>query len=341
MRKLEPGLARREWTANSGRRMVERGIRMYFDAELQSLAAGVVRKRVLEQEMEALQGRTAAIRNKARELEAAYQAELADVKELEKGGFHTLMLRLFGDMETKKQIEQEEAAEAQAKYLVYAGQLEAAEKEMARCEAEIASLEDCEERYREELKRKAEDICRLDGEKGRRMLELEGETRRLAEFVRELEEAIETGKALRRELGVVLGHLDGADEFATVDMFTRGGLLGLAVSIGKSTALHETRKSMNRIREKMQAFQKEASDVKTVANELVDISAMMSVLDYFFDGLLFDWIVKDKIETALARAQVTRDDVDEAIAEMKRTKEQAEKEIQEAWSTLEKMAAGA
>ncbi len=56
----------------------------------------------------------------------------------------------------------------------------------------------------------------------------------------------------------------------------------------------------------LRRFQRELADVQSGENFLIDISSFDTFADFFFDGLIVDWIVQSKIQTSLDRTSQVR-----------------------------------
>ena len=48
----------------------------------------------------------------------------------------------------------------------------------------------------------------------------------------------------------------------------------------------------------LRIFQKELRDVEAIQNQHIDIGGLLTFADFFFDGLIADWLVQSKIQNA-------------------------------------------
>ena len=48
----------------------------------------------------------------------------------------------------------------------------------------------------------------------------------------------------------------------------------------------------------LRIFQKELRDVEAIQNQHIDIGGFLTFADFFFDGLIADWMVQSKIQNA-------------------------------------------
>lgn len=120
---------------------------------------------------------------------------------------------------------------------------------------------------------------------------------------KERQEAIRAGERALNSLRDAEHYLGGARLWGIVDLFGGGGLSGLL----KHSKLSDASRSVERAKADLRSFQKELGDVAGLENMQVDIGGFLTFADFFFDGLIADWLVQSKIQNA-------RRQVSEAIA---------------------------
>lgn len=111
---------------------------------------------------------------------------------------------------------------------------------------------------------------------------------------KEKREAIRAGERALNSLHDAEHYLGGARLWGIVDMFGGRGLSGLV----KHVKLGEASKSLERARADLRLFQKELKDVEAIRNLQIDIGGFLTFADFFFDGLIVDWLVQSKIQDA-------------------------------------------
>ena len=77
--------------------------------------------------------------------------------------------------------------------------------------------------------------------------------------------------------------------------------------------MNEAERAMAAARNSIRNLKKELSDVDQLVDVDLNISDFLSFADYFFDGIIADWMVQSKIKDA-------RFQVDKAIRELNRIK---------------------
>lgn len=94
--------------------------------------------------------------------------------------------------------------------------------------------------------------------------------------------------------------LESANGWGLFDILG-GGLIATAVKHGK---INDANDDLEQARRALQSFAKELGDVKGFVDARVEVGDFLHFADYFFDGLVADWLVQSKIGEA--RSQVRR-----------------------------------
>ena len=123
----------------------------------------------------------------------------------------------------------------------------------------------------------------------------------------EIREAIDAGERALRSLYVAQEKLKSARGGGIFDLL--GG--GLITDLVKHSKIEAASQSMEEAKYHLQRFRKELSDVNGNFNLQLNVGGFLSFADFFFDGLVADYLVQSKI--AEARSQV-----DDAIIKVNR-----------------------
>jgi hypothetical protein len=116
-----------------------------------------------------------------------------------------------------------------------------------------------------------------------------------------MEEAQAAGRAVLTEVDKVIGSLKSAGNWGTFDLLG-GGIIATAV---KHSKIDDAKSSVHEVQRLLQRFRRELADVRDEEGSALElqIDAFMTFADYFFDGLIFDWVVQSKINKSLANAR--------------------------------------
>lgn len=122
---------------------------------------------------------------------------------------------------------------------------------------------------------------------------------------KEMREAIQAGENALYSLQAAREELQKAGNWGIVDLF--GG--GLITSLIKHSKMDNASRLMENAKYDLKRFQKELRDVTVNTNLSIDCSDFLTFADFFWDGIIADWLVQSKINDAKSQ-------VDEAIAQV-------------------------
>ena len=122
------------------------------------------------------------------------------------------------------------------------------------------------------------------------------------DYNRERQEAIDAGNKALQSLYAAQNDLNSAKNWGIVDLL--GG--GMITSLIKHSKMNNAQSPMEQAKYDLQNFSKELADVAAYISLDFNAADFLSFADYFFDGLVADWLVQSRINNAGAQ-------VDEAI----------------------------
>ncbi|MAT13647.1 MAG: hypothetical protein CMJ46_00025 [Planctomyces sp.] len=229
-----------------------------------------------------------------KQLKARWQAEQADVKRLEGLSITGLFYTVLGSREQQLEKERQEMLAAWLKY-------EESEETIAEIKAEIESLKadkskftTAESDYQRLVAEKEEWLRNAGTPEGAWLIEVSDELAELDSDYRELSEAIQAGEAALNHLKSTQSSLNSAGNWGTWDMLG-GGSISTFV---KHSRLDDARSHAHRAQRELAHFQEELADVSQRIHIDLKIDGLTSFADYFFDGLIVDWLVQSRINKA-------------------------------------------
>lgn len=122
---------------------------------------------------------------------------------------------------------------------------------------------------------------------------------------REISEAISAGETALRSLNKAKEALSSARNWGLFDLF--GG--GLVTDLIKHSKLNNATEYMEDAKLQLKKFKKELGDVTVHSDMQLNISGFLSFADFFFDGIIADYLVQTRIADA-------RSQIDEAILQV-------------------------
>lgn len=273
--------------------------------EVSLYQAQVTYKKRLEAVAKELRSQYGPLKEKAALLEKTMLRERKDVDRLEGHSFAALLYHMSGKMDEKLDTERREYYAARAKYDACMRELEAIEQDLEATEEDLRDLADCERRYAQAMDAKRQAIEASSLPEAETLLQQEEQLAYLSGQQRELSEAIAAGTAALQTTADILQAIESAKDWATIDLLGGGFLADKA----KHDKLDDAQKNVEQLQVQLQRFNKELSDVTIRCHLQVSIDEMLKFADFFFDGLLVDATVLDRIKQALHQVAQTREEI--------------------------------
>lgn len=110
-------------------------------------------------------------------------------------------------------------------------------------------------------------------------------------YDKERQEAIRAGERALSSLRDAEHQLGGARLWGIVDMFGGKTVSGFL----KHMKISEASRSLERAKADLRVFQRELRDVQDLR---IDVGSFLTFADFFFDGIVADWLVQSKIQNA-------------------------------------------
>lgn len=294
-----------------------------YDEQLRQLQAQCARKEKLETSVEELRVQWKSYAARAEELQQMMSDEQADVERLEGRSLSAFFYNVIGKMDEKLTQERQEAYAARVKYDAAARELSGIEEDLKRYEAELDSLQGCENCYASVLQEKTAAVKEAGGSTAEKILQLEEREGYLMSQKQELQEALDAGRAALSCTDQILSELDSAEGWGTWDLV--GG--GLITDLVKHSHLDEAQESVETLQAQLRRFKTELADVTIDADIQVSIDGFLRVADYFFDGIFADWAVLDQIHQSQEQVHQTRSQICGVLAHLRALMEQTEAKI--------------
>lgn len=122
---------------------------------------------------------------------------------------------------------------------------------------------------------------------------------------KELREAKLAGQEALDCLNRAAESLKSAGNWGIVDMLG-GGLISTFV---KHSKMNDAEALVQQARSALKRFQKELTDVENVAEFHIETGDFLSFADYFFDGIIADWLMQSRINEARTQVENARQKV--------------------------------
>lgn len=129
----------------------------------------------------------------------------------------------------------------------------------------------------------------------------------------EVREAIYAGERALSSLRAAQQDLNSARVWGVVDMF--GG--GFITDMIKHSKMNSASSHMETAKYDLRAFQKELRDVSIHTELNMDVSDFLTFADFFFDGIIADYMVQSKIADARKQVADAIRQVEDILAQLR------------------------
>lgn len=292
---------------------------------LKQLQQTAARKSSLEAKLAELQNQRQRMVSEAAAHRVSYRREQWDVDSLESRSPAYYFFRVVGKLDEKLDRERQEAHAAKVK-------LDAAERELARIEGDIAAIKDqiseacaAETQYRQELEKKCTELKASGTHAAVQILNMEERISALEIQKHEIKEAISAGRNASSTADRVLSKLKSAEGWNNWDMIGGGGIV---THMAKHSHLDDAQDMICDLHSALRRFKTELTDIRITASVQVNVEGFLRFADYCFDGLIADWTVGSKISQSISSVRNTKSQITKALGKLKELDQAADQEIE-------------
>jgi len=241
-----------------------------------------------------------------------YEKEYQDVLNLETISTASLFYTILGNKEEQLKKEKQEALKAKLKYDQCKHDVEYLVDETKKIVDELAEIEVCESEYEDLINKKMEIISTEDEGTNAQLKKLIKKKENVHANIKEVDEAIKAGEDALETVEKTIKELNNAENWGVWDMV--GG--GLVSTIVKHNHIDTARKYAEETQRQLDKFKREIADINMVTNFEICVGPFETFADYFFDGLIYDWIVQSEIGKSLDSVKNTKNQIDRAISKL-------------------------
>ncbi len=302
---------------------------------LSELQQDMYQEQQLTNRIHTLEKRRDQLEDKVRDLELAKEKEEEDVEKLQGRSLSVLFHKILGKQQEMLDKEQLEAYEAAVKYDAAVRELETVKQNLNALRDEKVELQGSEDRYKRALRARIDELRRQKDAVGEKMTQMQEHKGELRKQQREVEEAEAAGRSALAIAESILDSLDSAKSWSTWDLIGGGGLVSDLVKHGH---LDDAQDKVENLQVALGRFHTELMDVSIPADLEVRVDGFLKFADFFFDGLLADWMVRDRINGSAEQVQEVRRSIEKIMDRLRSIGHQIEKEMQRLEAQIEEMA---
>ncbi len=258
-------------------------------------------------------------------LDQLVQKEYADIENLEKLGLKTMFYKVLGSQETQMEKERQEYLQASLKYDQVRKSLELLEFEYNLLKKKIDALPAIEKRLDDLSKQQEMELMNLQGNAGFELKKIYSQIEAQQRMIIDINEAMKAGSVAVQSLDNVIAGLQQAHNWGQWDMSGRNPMSNHL----KYTAIDKAKDWAYEANRQLKIFEKELLDVyRRIPEDFqLHLDSFNRFIDVFFDNLITDWIIQQKIYNALNNSLNTRDKVTRMIKLLETEKPKVDKAI--------------
>ncbi|CAM3541598.1 hypothetical protein [Marinicrinis lubricantis] len=247
-----------------------------------------------ESRRESLQKRLREQERVVMRLELELESEQADVEKLMRLSLTNLFHTILRSKDEQLELERQQALAAALKLQEAKQELEDLNDDLKSIGDDLLNYRNAEHEYSEWLAEK-EAYLRSAPASNNLLLDMDEQIADHAVMLKELAEAVSAGKRVMASLEDASASLEKAENWGNWDMWGGGGMISTHL---KHNHIDDAKQYIHNANHLLQSFQDELEDLKRSFHIQVEIDGLLKMADYWFDGLITDWVVQGRIKNA-------------------------------------------
>lgn len=293
---------------------------------LKQMRSSLARLTIVNKRLAKLRNEIAETEMKVKSLEEKYEKEYIDVEQLKKDSLSVTLLKFAGKYDNKVTKETEEMLAAKMEYDKASARLNELYIERDELGRNKSELNRNKHLYEEELKRRKNKIRNsMNNEASTIYRRYEDEQEVLARQLVETEEALRASRRVKITSASAMKHLDSAENWATFDVWTRGGIL---THMAKYNHVDNAQTDFNRLNSRLRDLHKELADVNMHPG-FTGIDGTTRAVDFWLDNIFTDLHVRNRIRDDKERLRVLRGKINNIINKLTDNKNEINKKLDE------------
>ncbi len=292
---------------------------------LEELNQGMHRYEKIESMLDSLQEQLKELEDKNVNLQKELGKEETDVEQLNKKSLAAVFYSILGSKEEQIEKERQEALAARLKLDDNIKQIEDMKYQISKLTEEKSRYENYEARYHQLYKKKYNLMKESGNAAFEKIFKSEDDIALCKSNLKEIKEAISAGNRVMSQISSAESSLNSAQGWGTWDII--GG--GFITDMIKHSHIDDARDAVSAIQSLLNNFRTELADIKINSEIHINIEGFAKFADFFFDGLIFDWVVQSRIHDSLDSVQRVKEEVGNVLGKLKQMESGTEKKIGE------------
>ncbi|REE69664.1 hypothetical protein A8990_13262 [Paenibacillus taihuensis] len=246
------------------------------------------------------------------QLELQLEKEQADVDKLTKMSLANLFHTILRSKEEQLELERQQALAAALKLQEEKQRLVSTQENLRQLGDELAQYTGAEREYHRLMAVK-ESALRGATEHGSKLIAMDDEIADQTLQLKEIQEALTAGNRVVSALEDASTSLEKAENWGNWDTWGGGGLISTSI---KHEHVDHAKSHIQNANHLLHAFRDELDDLNQTINIQIDISGTLKMADYWFDGLITDWIVQGRIKNSQQQTLDALNDIRSVVRDL-------------------------
>lgn len=238
--------------------------------------------------------------------------EQADVDKLEKMSLKGVFYKILGSKEEQLEKERQEYLQASLKYNELVKSVELLEFERKVLEEKAQKFTGVEAKLKKLMSQRERHLKSGNSVRGQKLLSILAQIEQIQKTEYEIKQAIDAGTAAIQVLAQMAGYLRTARNWGQWDTMNRRGRMSSYV---KHSNIDKARRQLAKSQNLLWRFEQELSDVFDTSdlNLKINLESFNGFIDIFFDNLISDWIIQQRIRNSYNNVVAVHDKVKRII----------------------------
>lgn len=283
-----------------------------ISGQLDELTERLAERNILERRLASLRRDLGELARKKASLATAMRAEERDVEKLEGLSLTNLFHTILSSKKEQLEKERQEFLAAKLKWDQCDDEWTAMQESIGELEAQIGEIADISEQHKILADEKKSLLISMGGDAGAELESLDQKLAAHRKILRELREAIDAGKTARSSLREVIKALGSAGNWGVWDMMG-GGIISTAI---KHSHIDKAKGAAARAQTDLGHFRRELEGLDQTCSAAIEVGGFATFADYFFDGLIVDWLIQSRINKSREGAERTFERLEKTMVEL-------------------------
>ncbi|BCJ96035.1 hypothetical protein acsn021_36040 [Anaerocolumna cellulosilytica] len=294
-----------------------------MNQELEKLRVGIQKDKKKLNIIKDLEKQLMELERKEADLSWQLKKEEEDVEKLNKASITVMFYTILGSKDKQMEKERQEALAVRLKLEETLSEMDAIKNSIYKLRTERMEYSGYEQKYNTLYEQKYNLLKNSGREDAKQIIDIEEAISFCQSNLKEIEEAITVGKRIIDRVLSAESSLSSAEGWGVWDML--GG--GLITDMVKHSHIDDAKAAVSEIQSLLNQFRSELTDIKIESDIEINIEGFVKFADFFFDGLIADWVIQSRINDSKESVSQVKRGVESVLSRLENMKRAAKGQI--------------